>query len=117
LSPDEKTLYVADTEGNHVRAFDLTPEGSVSNGRVFCSLPGPDGMKIDTKGQVWCTAGDGVRVHSPEGKLVYTVNTPQVPANCAFGDADAKTLYITARTGLYKVRVQTPGIRPGPKDK
>jgi gluconolactonase len=74
-------------------------------------------MKIDTKGRVWCTAGDGVRVHSPEGKLVYTVNTPQVPANCAFGDADTKTLYITARTGLYKVRVQTPGIRPGPKAK
>ncbi|MFA6242089.1 MAG: SMP-30/gluconolactonase/LRE family protein [Candidatus Hydrogenedentales bacterium] len=115
LSPDGKTLYVADTEGNHIRAFDVAEDGSLSNNRVFCELPGPDGMAIDTKGYVWCTAQDGVRVLTPEGKLVHTVATPQVPANCAFGGPDLKTLYITARTGLYSVPVTTPGLRIGPK--
>jgi len=115
LSPDEKTLYVADTEGNHIRAFDVAEDGSIGNGRVFCELPYPDGMAIDTKGYVWSTAGDGVRVISPAGELVHTVTVPQGPANCAFGGEDGKTLYITARTGLYKVRVATPGILSSPR--
>jgi gluconolactonase len=115
LSPDEKTLYVADTEGLCIRAFDVAEDGSVSNGRMFCELPYPDGMAIDNRGYVWCTAEDGVRVFTPSGELVHTVIAPQAPANCAFGDEDGKTLYITARTGLYKVRVVTPGMLPGPK--
>ncbi|MBX7258452.1 MAG: SMP-30/gluconolactonase/LRE family protein [Candidatus Hydrogenedentes bacterium] len=115
LSPDEKTLYVADTEGKNIRAFDIAPDVSLTNGRVFCELPEPDGMAIDTKGFVWCTAGDGVRVYSPDGKLVHTVVTPQAPANCCFGDPDRMTLYITARTAVYSVRVVTPGLRIGPK--
>jgi len=115
LSPDQKTLYVADTDGKHIRAFDVAADGSLSNNRVFCELPMPDGMAIDTKGYVWCTAEDGVRVFSPEGKLVHTVATPQVPANCAFGDPDLMTLYITARTALCSVRATTPGLRIGPK--
>ncbi|NUM56573.1 MAG: SMP-30/gluconolactonase/LRE family protein [Candidatus Hydrogenedentes bacterium] len=110
LSPDGNTLYVADTEGSHIRAFDVAKDGSLSNNRVFCELPHPDGMAIDQKGYVWCTAGDGVRVYSPKGELVHTVVVPQVPANCGFGDADGMTLYITARTGLYKVRCATPGL-------
>lgn len=110
LSPDEKTLYVADTEGSHIRAFDLAADGTATNGRVFCELPHPDGMAVDQKGYVWCTAEDGVRVLNPKGELVHTVQVPEGPANCGFGDADGKTLYITARTGLYKVRCVTPGI-------
>jgi gluconolactonase len=110
FSPDEMTLYVADTEGNHIRAFDLAKDGTPSNGRVFCELPGPDGLSVDQKGYVWCTAKDGVRVIDSKGELVHTVAVPQVPANCGFGDADGKTLYITARTGLYKVRCATPGL-------
>ncbi|MCL4690987.1 MAG: SMP-30/gluconolactonase/LRE family protein [Candidatus Hydrogenedentes bacterium] len=113
LSPDGKTLYVADTEGLEIRAFDVAEDGSLSNGRVFCDLPYPDGMAIDTKGNVWCTAEDGVRVFTPAGELVHTVVAPQAPANCTFGGNDGKTLYITARTGLYKVSVVTPGILPG----
>ncbi|GMV92906.1 MAG: gluconolactonase [Candidatus Hydrogenedentota bacterium] len=113
LSPDEKTLYVADTEGLEIRAFDVAEDGSLSNGRVFCDLPYPDGMAIDTKGNVWCTAEDGVRVFTPAGELVHTVVAPQAPANCTFGGNDGKTLYITARTGLYKVGVVTSGILPG----
>ena len=109
LSLDEKTLYVADTDGNHVRAFDLADDGTASNGRVFCELPKPDGLRLDQKGNIWCTADDGVRVFTPAGALLHTVKVPQIPANCAFGGADGKTLYITARTGLYKVRCTTPG--------
>ncbi|MDZ4860799.1 MAG: SMP-30/gluconolactonase/LRE family protein [Candidatus Hydrogenedentes bacterium] len=110
LSPDGKTLYVADTEGSHIRAFDVAADGSLANNRVFCELPHPDGLSVDQKGYVWCTAEDGVRVLNPKGELVHTVAVPQGPANCGFGDADGKTLYITARTGLYKVRCATPGL-------
>lgn len=115
LSPDEKTLYVADTEGNHIRAFDLAEDGTVTNGRVFCELPHPDGMAVDVRGYVWCTAEDGTRVFTPKGEWVHTVVTPQGPANCGFGDRDGKTLYITARKGLYKVRCANPGLGFGSK--
>lgn len=115
FSPDEKVLYIADTDGGHIRAFDVAEDGSLSNGRVFCELPGPDGMKVDTQGNVWSTARDGVRVFNPEGEHLQTVEFPQVPANCAFGDEDGQTLYVTARTGVYKVRCTVKGILPGPK--
>jgi gluconolactonase len=110
LSPDEKTLYVADTEGSRIRAFDLAEDGTASNDRVFCELPHPDGMAVDVRGYVWCTAEGGTRVFSPEGEHVHTVVTPQGPANCGFGDPDGRTLYITARKGLYKVRCAHPGL-------
>lgn len=113
FSPDEKVLYIADTEGRHIRAFDVAKDGTLSNDREFCELPGPDGMKVDVRGNIWCTASDGVRVFTPAGDLIQTIVFPQAPANCAFGDADFKTLYVTARTGLYKVRVTVAGIRPG----
>jgi len=113
LSPDEKILYVADTEGGHIRAFDLAADATLSNGRVFCEVPGPDGIKVDSEGNVWATAGDGVRVIRPDGTLIETIVFPGAPANCAFGGADGKTLYVTARTGVYKVGVSVAGILPG----
>lgn len=116
LSPDENILYVADTEGKHIRAFDLTKQGTLENDRVFCELPSPDGIKMDTQGNVWATASDGVRVYSPEGNLLQTVVCPQGPANCAFGESDSRTLFITARTGLYKVRTNVEGTRPTSKE-
>lgn len=110
LSPDEKILYVADTEGGHIRAFDLAEDGSVSNDRLFCELPGPDGIKTDTAGNIWATASDGVRVIAPDGALLQTIEFPQNPANCAFGGADGKTLYVTARRAVYKVATTVAGI-------
>lgn len=115
FSPDEKVLYIADTSGRHIRAFDVAEDGTLSGDRMFCDIPGPDGMKVDIRGNVWCTASDGVRVMDPDGALLTTVVFPENPANCAFGDDDAKTLYVTARTGLYKVRTTVPGIQVGPK--
>lgn len=113
LSPDEKILYVADTEGKHIRAFDLAEDASVSNDRVLCDLPGPDGIKVDTEGNIWATAGDGVRVIRPDGTLVETIEFPGAPANCGFCGPDGKTLFVTARTGIYKVGISIPGILPG----
>jgi sugar lactone lactonase YvrE len=112
LSPDGKILYVADTARSHVRAFDLDEAGQASNGRVLCEVPGPDGMKVDSLGRLWCTSDVGVRVFAPDGKPLGVVETPQPPANCGFGDEDARTLYITARTAVYKVRCVEPGLRP-----
>ena len=110
LSPDERTLYIADTQGSHIRAFEVAKDATLSDGRVWCALPGPDGMKVDERGTVWCTARDGVRVMNPKGECVATVVCPQVPANCAFGGPGFKTLYITARTGLYRVACAVKGL-------
>ncbi len=116
FSPDEKTIYIADTEKGHLRAFDVAKDCSLSNGRVFCELPRPDGLKVDVNGNVWSTAEDGIRVFSQDGKQLTKIDFPQRPANCAFGDKDGKTLYVTARTGVYKIRTTVKGIMAGPKD-
>jgi gluconolactonase len=72
----------------------------------------PDGMKVDQKGNLYCTGPGGIWIFSPAGKHLGTIQPPETPANLAWGDADGKTLYITARTGLYRIVLQIPGIRP-----
>jgi gluconolactonase len=113
LSPDESVLYVADTEANHVRCFAVAPDGALGAGRVLADVKTPDGMKVDRAGRLFVTSGDGVVVVAPDGARVTVLAVPETPANCAFGDADAKTLYITARNSVYRVRLATPGILPG----
>lgn len=113
LSPDEKILYVADTADKNIRAFDVAKDGTLSNEKYLCDIPYPDGIKVDVEGRIWATAADGVRVIAPDGSLVETIEFPEKPANCCFGDKDGKTLYVTARTGVYKVRTKVEGIRPG----
>lgn len=118
FSPDEKRLYVDDTERANIRVFDVNPDGTLTNDRVFAKLrePGkegaPDGMKVDAKGNVYCTGPGAVWVFAPSGTLLGKIATPEVPANCAFGDKDRKTLYITARHSVYKVRLKVKGIAP-----
>jgi sugar lactone lactonase YvrE len=115
FSPDERVLYVDDTSKGHIRAFDVESDGTLSNGRVFAKLerPGaagvPDGMKVDVHGNVFCTGPGGIWVVAPSGKILGTIEVPEVPANLAWGDDDLKTLYITAQTGLYRIRVRTGG--------
>ena len=111
LSPDEKTLYVADTQRDHVRAFDIASDGSITNGRVFCQVTFPDGIKVDTAGNLYAAARRGVEVFDPTGKPIGIIRVPQQPANLAFGDADWKTLYIAGQTSLYRVRITIPGIK------
>jgi gluconolactonase len=114
LSPDERILYVADTMApgtGSVLAFDVEPDGSLSGQRTFVSEPGfPDGMTIDTGGNLFVATVPGVRVYDPEGNLWGTIEVPRIPANCAFGGDDARTLYITAREALYHVSLVHPGL-------
>ena len=118
FSPDEKTLYIADSSRRlHIRAFDVKPDGTLANGRIFAEMRtgqpgGPDGLKVDTEGNVWTTGQGGVWVLDKTGKHLGTIKPPEIPANCAWGDADGKTLYMTARTSLYRIRTNVVGVRP-----
>ncbi len=116
FSPDERLLYVDDSARKHIMAFDVESDGSLRGGRVFATLeadePGvPDGMKLDVEGNIYCTGPGGVWVFDPGAKLLGRILPPQIPANCAWGDSDLRSLYMTARTGLYRVRLNIPGIR------
>jgi gluconolactonase len=112
FSPDEKRLYIADSgKPHHIRVFDVTADGKLANGRFFCTIsPGvPDGIRCDARGNVWSTAGDGIYIFSPEGKLIEKILVPETPANLCFGGADGKTLFITARTSLYCIHTAVAG--------
>jgi gluconolactonase len=121
FSPDEKLLYVANSAGKTWTVYDVQADGTLANSRIFFdadkeNAPGlPDGMKVDTAGNVWATGPGGILVISPQAKLLGVIAFPEIPANCAWGDPDGKTLYVTARTGLYRIRTNISGIRPGPK--
>ncbi|OFW03757.1 MAG: hypothetical protein A3G20_09685 [Acidobacteria bacterium RIFCSPLOWO2_12_FULL_59_11] len=121
LSPDEKVLYVSGRDPRNesvVMRYDVNADDTLGPGRVFVDMssdktPGSaDGMKVDQKGNVYVTGPGGIWINSPDGKHIGTIRTPEAAANLAFGDADAKAIYITARTGLYRIRSMIPGIRP-----
>ncbi len=120
FSPDEKTLYVANSDGARKiwMAYPVKADGTLGAGRVFFDVTSskedglPDGMKVDREGHLYCTGPGGVWVFDPHGKHLGTIRPAEVPANCHWGDADGKALYMTARTGLYRIRVSVPGIRP-----
>ncbi|MBI3118172.1 MAG: SMP-30/gluconolactonase/LRE family protein [Candidatus Hydrogenedentes bacterium] len=112
FSPDEKILYVGDSEAGHVRAFDVAADGSLTNSRILYTVATPDGLKVDVQGNLWVTAEDGIHVVSPGGKLEEVLKFPTQPANCAFGGADGKTLFVTGRDKVYKVAVSVAGIYP-----
>lgn len=120
FSPDEKTLYVAnsDSEKKIWVAYDVSSSGELSGRRVFYDVTAetdegvPDGLKVDTRGNLYCTGPGGVWIFSPHGKHLGTIKAEQVPANCHWGDKDGRTLYMTARTGLFRIRLNVAGIRP-----
>ena len=121
LSPDESTLYVANSDPgpNHAwMAYDLSDNG-VSNGRVFYDIsdqdePGAaDGMKVDRAGHLFATGPGGVWIIAPDGTHLGTIVTPEVTANVGWGD-DGRTLYMTSSTGLYRIGLSTDGVIPGP---
>jgi gluconolactonase len=112
FSPDERKLYIADSgKPRHIRAFDVKPDGSLAGGEVLCVIDKgvPDGIRCDEKGNIWSSAGDGVQVFSPDGKLILKIAVPESPANLCFGGADGKTLFITARTSLYSIETNVSG--------
>jgi gluconolactonase len=116
FSPDEKTLYVSNSDDRRKiwMRYDVAATGSVGNGRVFFDATAdnaagvPDGLKIDVRGNVWATGPSAVYVFSPDGTHLGTITPPEDPANCGWGD-DGRSLYITAETGLYRVKTRVMG--------
>lgn len=119
FSPDEKILYIAVSDPHHKvwMKYDVKPDGTVGSGTVFydaTSAPGeggPDGIKVDEKGNLYGAGPDGVWVFSPDGKHLGTFKIPERVANLNWGD-DGRMLYITASSSLYRVHLKIPGVRP-----
>ncbi len=114
FSPDETTLYVDDTERRNVRAFDVGADLSLRNDRMLIDMNvdeagSPDGMKVDALGNLYVTGAGGVWVVDAGGAHLGTIAFPELPANVAFGGAERRTLYVTARTSLYSVELGVAG--------
>jgi gluconolactonase len=116
FSPDERVLYVANTRwAQYIHAFELDQAGALIRRRIFADMSSdetdgvPDGMKVDVEGRVYCTGPGGTWVFAPDGARLGIIRTPEVPANLAFGGPDLRTVFFTARTSLYTLRVKVPG--------
>ncbi|HTB19239.1 MAG TPA: SMP-30/gluconolactonase/LRE family protein [Bryobacteraceae bacterium] len=111
LAPDGRILYVGNSDERNVRAYDLDKSGAASNERtLIAGIEGvPDGICVDEKGNLY-VAANRIQVYSAEGKPLGTVQTEETPSNCTFGDPDLGSLYITARTSVYRARLDVKGI-------
>jgi gluconolactonase len=119
FSPDETRLFVNDTERSHIRVFNRRPDGSLTDAGIWAQTTGPgdgapDGMKIDSEGNLYCAAQGGLHVFAPSGRCLGVIHTPEVAANFTWGDDDLRSIFITASTSLYRVRVKVPGRSPHP---
>jgi sugar lactone lactonase YvrE len=145
--PDESLLYAVDTRPDpHIKVYDVLTDGTLANSRRFAEMPYiktlapgsfthavsnlsrpaheasgvPDGIKVDVEGRVYCTGTGGTLVWEADGRFLGVINTPELPANCGFGDSDNRTLYLCSRTSVYRVRMTTPGcpipLRAGSRD-
>jgi gluconolactonase len=115
FSRDERRLFVNDTELGHIRVFDVAADGTLSNGSIWTEVKGtgegaPDGMKIDSAGNLYCCGPGGVHVFAADARLLEVIAVPEVVANFTWGDDDLRSLFLTASTSLYRVRVRIPGI-------
>ena len=115
FSRDERRLFVNDTDRGHIRAFDVGGDGRLSGGSVFAAVVGdgpgaPDGMKIDSAGNLYCCGPGGLHVFSPDAISLGVIKTPEVVANFTWGDDDMRSLFLTATSSLYRTRSRTPGI-------
>ena len=120
FSPDERILYVADTGATHmedgprhIRRFSVAEDGRLTGGEVFatCTAGLFDGLRLDTDGRIWTSAGDGVHCYDPDGTLIGKVRVPEVVANVAFGGPKRNRLYICATTSLYAIYLTVNGVR------
>ncbi len=117
FSPDEKFLYVADSGKKVWMRYRVQPDGTVTDGMVFLDpsndpAPGvPDGLRVDKKGNIYSSGPGGVWIITPEGKHIGTIKVPEVVSNVAWGDKDGKTLYITASTTIFRIKLKAVGVR------
>ena len=117
LTNDYKTLIVDDTVGDTVFAFEVSADGSLKNKHAFAKLhdvqpgqeSGADGMAIDSEDRIYVTTASGIQVLDRKGQYLGTIKVPRQPANCAFSGPGKRTLYITAREGLYKLSMLSQG--------
>jgi gluconolactonase len=116
LSPDERTMYVANTRSSqYIHAIKLDAAGNMVGRSIFADMnegtePGiPDGLKVDSIGQVYCTGPGGIWVLAPDGKRVGIIKWPEQAVNFAFGGPDLRTLLCCAHTSVYTLRVKVPG--------
>jgi gluconolactonase len=119
FSPDERVLYVANTRhAAYIHRIELDSAGNMVRRSIFADMSSdekigvPDGMKVDVQGNVYCTGPGGTWVYAADGTHIGTIKTPEVPANLAFGGPDMKTLFFTAHTSVYSMRVKVAGL-PG----
>ena len=114
FSPDESLLYVNDTRRRHIRVFDVKADGTLAAGRMFYEDQGtergnPDGMKVDVEGNVYVRASGGVHIIDPAGQLLGRIRVPEM-TNLAWGESDWRTLFITGRQHIYRIRLNIPGV-------
>ncbi len=120
LSPNGKQLYVAPSHQSEMLVYDVLEPGKLANGRTLCTLTQPegksdtggDGMVVDVQGNLYITTHLGVEIFSAKGEKLGLVQFPEQPANVTFAGKDRKTMYVTARTGLYRVEMPIAGLAP-----
>ena len=114
FSLDEKVLFVNDTDKQHIRAFDVKSDGTIANSRIWARTTGegagaPDGMKVDSTGNVYCAGPGGIHVFAPDAVCLGVIRVPEYVANFCWGDDDLRSLFIAASTSIYRIRVAVPG--------
>ncbi|MFZ7091995.1 SMP-30/gluconolactonase/LRE family protein [Primorskyibacter sp. 2E233] len=121
FSPDERRLYIAESGSSHddavpsvIRQFDVAEGGALTDAGVFATIDNglPDGMRVDTQGNLWSSAADGVHCFAPDGTLLGKILVPETVANLAFGGADGFRMYIAGTTSLYRIFVNVKGAEP-----
>ena len=119
FSPDGRILYVANSENpSAYYRYDVKPDGSLGTRQLFADLSKqtgagvPDGVKVDSLGNVWASGQGGFRIYSPKGELIGRIALPEVAANIAWGGADGRTAYFTASTSIYRIALKIPGHLP-----
>jgi len=118
FSPDGKHFYVDDSEQRNIRVYDVAANGTIANGRIFGEEPGgkadgvPDGIRVDQQGNIYVTGPKGIWVWDANGHHLGTIVIPEQPANLTWGDADYRTLYITATKSVYRIQTNARGFVP-----